>query len=105
MAYGRFTMDHFISTHLHNKVKMKKITKIWIILLVLTLFAFSLGQFKMTNNYFIFLLLVTTFFKGLLVIDYFMKLSEVQLKYRIVPILWLSATLFLISLAYYNPLT
>jgi len=84
---------------------MFKITSIWIILLLLTLFSFLVGWFKVTNNFFMFLLLVTTFCKGQLVIDYFMELSNVRLKYRLIPILWLVIVLSLIGLAYYLPVS
>lgn len=84
---------------------MFKISFIWIILLLLTLFSFLVGWFKVTNNFFMFLLLVTTFFKGQLVIDYFMELSIVRLKYRLIPIIWLVIVLALIGLAYYFPVS
>ena len=82
---------------------MKKITKIWFGLLALTVFAFLLGYFKVQNSFFIFLLLGTTFIKGQLIVDFFMNLSEVQLKYRLLPILWLALVIGLIALAYFLP--
>jgi len=82
---------------------MKKITTIWIILLTLTLFSFLVGELKITNNFFIALLLVTTFFKGQLIINYFMNLSEVQLKYKLLPIIWLASVLIIIAFTYYLP--
>jgi len=98
-------MDCFVSIDLHNKVIMKKITIIWSVLIALTVFAFVLGYFKILNNFFIFLLLVTTFLKGQLIIDYFMNLREVQLKYRILPTIWIVVVLVLVSIAYYLPVT
>jgi hypothetical protein len=38
------------------------------------------------------------------VIDYFMDLREVSLKYRLIPTLWLMIVLSLIGVAYYFPL-
>ena len=80
---------------------MENITKIWIGLLFLSLFAFLLGWLVVTTNFFIFILLVTTFIKGNLVIEYFMGLSEVRLKYRLIPTIWLGIVLFFIAIAYY----
>lgn len=98
-------MDCFVSIDLYNKVIMKKITLIWTILVMLTSFAFLLGYFEILNNFFIFLLLVTTFLKGQLIIDYFMNLREIQLKYRILPTIWIVVVLVLVSIAYYLPVT
>lgn len=80
---------------------MKKITKVWIGLLFLTLFAFLLGWFEKINNILVCLLLITTFLKGYLVIESFMGLSEVQLKYRLIPTVWLGTVLCFIAIAYY----
>jgi len=96
-------MDCFISTYLHSEIMMSKITKIWIILLILTLFAYLFGEQEFVNKSLIILLLVTTFIKGQFVIDYFMNLSEVQLKYRIIPTLWLVTIIIIIGFIYYYP--
>lgn len=84
---------------------MKKITKIYLGLVLLTFFAFLLGYFNVQNNFFIALLLITTFIKGQFIIDYFMNLSEVQLKYRLLLIVWLVIVICLIALAYYLPIS
>lgn len=78
---------------------------IWIILILLTLFAFLLGWFKLVNSLLVSILLVTTFIKGQLVIDYFMGLREVTLKYRIIPTMWLLIVLSSIAIAYYLPVS
>ncbi len=83
---------------------MNKFTKIWILLVLLTLFAFSLGWLKLLSLGSLALLLVTTFIKGQLIIDYFMELREVKGKYRFIPMLWLLVTLTLVALAYYIPI-
>ncbi len=80
---------------------MENSTKVWIGLFFLSLFAFLLGWLEITNSFFIFLLLITTFIKGNLVVEYFMNLSEVQLKYRLIPTVWLGTILFFIAIAYY----
>lgn len=78
---------------------------IWIILVLLTLFAFLLGWLKLINSLFVSILLVTTFIKGQLVSDYFMGLKEVTLKYRIIPTMWLLIVLSSIAIAYYLPVS
>ena len=74
-----------------------------IILILLTIFAFFLGYLEYINRYFVASLLITTFIKGQLVIDYFMGLKDVRLKYRIIPVVWLLLTISLIASAYYLP--
>jgi len=88
---------------------MTKITRtleyIWIVLIILTIFAYFLGYFKYISTPLVAVLLITTFIKGQLVIDYFMDLKKVRLKYRLIPILWLIIVLSLIATAYYLPLS
>jgi cytochrome c oxidase subunit IV len=83
---------------------MKRILEIiWIILLILTVFAYLLGYLKYINTFFISILLLSTFIKGQLIVDYFMGLKKTQLKYRIIPSLWLVITIILIAIVYYIP--
>jgi len=77
---------------------------IWITLVTLTLFAYLLGYFKYISTTLVAVLLITTFLKGQLVIDYFMDLKEVRLKYRLIPTLWLFIVISLIATAYYYPI-
>ena len=81
----------------------KRVKIIWIILVILTIFAYLLGYLKLINNSLVAILLITTFIKGELVIDYFMGLKNVRLKYRLIPIIWLGIVLLLIAVAYYLP--
>ena len=83
----------------------KKLEIIWFILVVLTIFAFLLGYLKYINTYLVAVLLLTTFIKAQLVIDYFMGLKTVKQKYRLIPTIWLSITILLIGVAYYLPIT
>lgn len=84
---------------------MKRILEIiWIILVILTIFAYLLGYLKYINTFFVLILLLSTFIKGQLIIDYFMGLKKVQLKYRMIPTLWLGITIILIAVAYYLPI-
>ncbi len=81
---------------------MKKILElIWIILVVLTVFAYLLGYLKLISTSLVAVLLLSTFIKGALVSDYFMGLKDVSIKYRMIPLLWLTVVLSLIAAAYY----
>jgi len=87
-------------------MKMTRVLEvIWGVLVVLTLFAYLLGILKYISTTLVAVLLLTTFIKGQLVIDYFMDLKEVRLKYRLIPTVWLSVVLSLIAVAYYLPVT
>jgi len=82
----------------------KTVKTIWIILVILTIFAYLLGYLKLINSSLVAILLITTFIKGELVIDHFMGLKAVKLKYRLIPIIWLGTVISLIAVAYYLPL-
>jgi len=83
---------------------MKKIEeRIWIVLIVLTIFAFLLGYLKLISSFLVAILLITTFIKGQLIIDYFMGLKNTQLKFRIIPMVWLVIILSCIAISYYLP--
>jgi len=69
----------------------------------LTIFAFLLGYLKLISAFLVAVLLMTTFIKGQLIIDYFMGLKEVQLKYRMIPTVWLVIILSCSAIAYYLP--
>jgi len=76
---------------------------VWITLVLLTLFAFLLGYLNYISPLVVSVLLVSTFIKGQLVIDYFMGLKDVKLRYRLIPTVWLLTVISLISVAYYLP--
>jgi len=81
---------------------MKKILEIiWIILVILTIFAYLLGYLKIISTSLVAVLIFTTFLKGALVSDYFMGLKDVNTKYRLIPVAWLILVLSLVSVAYY----
>jgi len=81
---------------------MKRIFEIvWVILVILTIFAYLLGYLKLISTSLVAVLIFTTFIKGALVSDYFMGLQNVNTKYRLIPIAWLILILSLISVAYY----
>ena len=79
----------------------KKVEIVWIILIFFTIFAYLLGKLELINTLLVGVLLVTTFIKGQLVIDYFMGLKNVSYKYRFIPTLWLVLVLSLVAVAYY----
>ena len=79
--------------------------KVFIVLITLTLITFLTGYFKLVSTLIVMLLLVSVLIKGQLIIDYFMGLKEVQLKYRIIPSIWLLLIVLLIFTAYYLPLS
>ncbi|MDD2789844.1 MAG: cytochrome C oxidase subunit IV family protein [Sulfurimonas sp.] len=81
----------------------KSIEGVWLILFILTVFAFLLGKLEFVNSVMVGILLLSTFIKGQLIIDYFMGLKNVQLKYSIIPTLWLIIVLSSIAAAYYLP--
>ncbi len=81
----------------------KTLEIVWIILVGLTIFAYLLGHLHYINSFFVAILLVTTFIKVQLVLDYFMELKDVRLHYRLIPTFWLVIVISLISLAYYLP--
>jgi len=84
---------------------MKRILEfIWFMLLALTIFAYLLGYMKYISTTLVAVLLITTFIKGQLVMDYFMDLKGVRLKYRLIPMLWLAVVISLIAVAYYLPI-
>jgi uncharacterized membrane protein len=74
---------------------------VWTLLVGLTFFAFIAGFFKVASGIFTAVLLVSTFVKGFLVIEDFMNLSEVKVKYRILPTLWLGGVMLFIAATYY----
>jgi len=81
---------------------MKKTLEIvWIVLVILTVFAYLLGYLKLIDTALVGALLFTTFVKGALVSDYFMGLKSVSMKYRLIPIIWLTVVIVLIGVAYY----
>jgi cytochrome c oxidase subunit IV len=81
--------------------KINTSTIVWIFLISLTLFAFLLGWLKLVNSYIVSILLLTTFIKGQMVIDYFMELHHVKFLWRAIPIIWLSSVISLIAVSYY----
>jgi len=83
--------------------RKKTLEYVWIVLVVLTVFAYLLGYLKMISTSLVAVLLFTTFIKGVLISDYFMGLRDVGMKYRLIPAIWLGVIIVLIAVAYYLP--
>ncbi len=81
-----------------NKIKI-----IYFILISLTFFAYILGHLKMMDYTFVSIVLISTFIKGKLIIDYFMELKNCSKTYILIPTIWLTLVLILIAFAYYIP--
>ena len=75
----------------------------YLILIGLTSLTFLLGYFGQINSFLVGFILLITFIKGYLVIDYFMDLKEIAFKWRLFPILWLFLVITLIGVSYYFP--
>ena len=77
---------------------------VWFTLVLLTVFAFLLRYLNYINTSIVAVLLISTFIKAQLVVDYFMGLKNVRLRYRLIPTVWLFILISLISIAYYLPI-
>ncbi|WP_297433382.1 cytochrome C oxidase subunit IV family protein [Sulfurimonas sp.] len=81
---------------------MKRTVEIvWGVLIVLTIFAYLLGKLHLASGFMVGVLLFTTFVKGQLVIDYFMGMKNVSLRYRLIPTIWLVVVISSIAVSYY----
>jgi heme/copper-type cytochrome/quinol oxidase subunit 4 len=74
---------------------MRKSTKIYLTLISLTCLAFLIGLTEVSNAWFVVLLLISTWLKGKLIIDYFMGMNEYESRWNNFPTLWLSLVVFL----------
>ncbi|MBC8236872.1 MAG: cytochrome C oxidase subunit IV family protein [Helicobacteraceae bacterium] len=76
-------------------------TKVWSVLVFLSVITFLSGLLNLVNPYVVGILLVSVLLKGYLISEHFMGLSEVSFRYRIIPIVWLFIVLSLIGYTYY----
>ncbi|WP_137937100.1 cytochrome C oxidase subunit IV family protein [Chitinivorax sp. B] len=79
---------------------IKARTGLWMVLLLLTLATFAIGEVGMTGRQVVFGLLGVTLLKGHLVIDHFMDLRRVEWLWRGLVHGWLLLVLGLIAIAY-----
>ena len=79
----------------------KILNMVWIVLVALTVFAFLVGKLALSSSLVVGLLLVTTFIKGKLVIDYFMDLHALPNRWKNFPTVWLGLVLLVIGGFYF----
>jgi hypothetical protein len=102
LAYGRFIMDCIIPLGLYSTLRTKmNSNRVYFILIMLSVMAYVIGYLEFFNRLFVLILLISTFFKGKLVLDYFMELKTTSLIFRMLPSLWLFFVVTLIGVAYY----
>ena len=77
-----------------------KLTMVWLILISLTLAMFILSQYGLEQQLLITMMLVAAWFKGQLIIDHFMGLRYVAVKWRLFISLWLVTVLSIIFSVY-----
>ncbi len=77
---------------------MNKSTYIYILLFLLTSITLFLGSKTFTTSIVIVIIMLITFVKGQLIIDYFMGLKYVKLKYRLLLIIILITISFIIPI-------
>lgn len=76
-------------------------TKVWLILMALTLVTLTIGELGLSGMPVIAFLMTMTFIKGRMVADYFMGLKMVAWRWRIIVLLYLVIVCTLIAIAYY----
>lgn len=72
----------------------------WLLLLLLTLFTYGVGQLQLGGVLVVGLILLTTLVKGEIVVNYFMGLRRVRMFWRVVMFLYLWVVGSLIGVAY-----
>ncbi len=82
-------------------VKDKTSFIVWLILITLTFLAFFIGWLKTTSSLFVAVLLISTFIKGKLVLDYFMGFSDNEKRWMNFPTIWLFLVISVIAVLYY----
>jgi len=80
---------------------MSIFSKVFIVLILCTIYTFLIGWFEINSTIIIAILLFTTFIKGHLIIEYFMGLKSVKGKFRFIPTIWLGIIILSIGILYY----
>jgi len=80
---------------------MRKSTKIYLILVSLTFLALFIGLTEISSTWFVGLLLLSTFMKGKLIIDYFMGMNEYEFRWNNFPTLWLGLVVLVVVGIYF----
>lgn len=95
-------MDCIISVNLPAAITMAntKITIVWLILMGLSLLMLLVAEAAIEGQVFSVLLLGSAWFKGQLIIDYFMGLRQVVVLWRMIVSIWLMLVISTIVLVY-----
>lgn len=80
--------------------QIRPCTYVWLILILLTFFAFVVGKLELGGITVIATILLSTLIKGQMVVDYFMGLRRVRWKWKIIMYSWLLLVIGLIGFAY-----
>lgn len=76
-------------------------TRIWLILIALTLVALAIGKMGLSGMNVVFFILLMTFIKGQMVADFFMGLKRVRWAWRIIILLYMIIVCTMIGVAYW----
>jgi len=68
---------------------MRESAKIYLLLIGLTFLAFFIGLTEVSSAWFVGVLLLSTFIKGKMIIDYFMGMNVYESRWNNFPTLWL----------------
>ena len=82
-------------------MKAHQISLLWLLMVALTLVAFTLASMGYEGAYLVGFVLVTAFIKGQIIIDYFMQLKYSALLWRLIVTFWLMIVLSVIGLLYF----
>jgi cytochrome c oxidase subunit IV len=77
-----------------------KITVVWLILMGLSLIMFVLAKNGLAGQSFVMIMLLSTWFKGQMIIDHFMGLRRVAMRWRLFISVWLVLILIIIFSVY-----
>lgn len=80
--------------------QIRPCTYVWLILISLTIFAFVVGELELGGITIVIIILVSTFIKGQMIVDYFMGLHQVRWKWRLIIYTWLLLVTGMIGFAY-----
>ncbi|MBL4773897.1 MAG: cytochrome C oxidase subunit IV family protein [Alcanivoracaceae bacterium] len=80
--------------------KLYNIHSIWLMLILLTISTYTLGYFNASGITVMFVLMITAFIKGIMIIREFMELRGVSLLWRIIMYGWLFTVCFAIVISY-----
>ena len=80
---------------------MRKSTKIYLILISLTFLALFIGLTEISSGWFVGVLLLSTFLKGKMIIDYFMGMNAYESRWNNFLTLWLGLVVLVIVGVYF----